>query len=87
MPFLRAGHFLLTNLLLPKLKETGKDCGQESRIVIVSSSLHKKPYPKVGNPCTADRESMGKCVPSLSHSTVSAGFEQQGPLSARKKRR
>lgn len=43
-----AGHFLLTNLLLPKLIETAKSCGQESRIVILSSSLHAKPYPKEG---------------------------------------
>ncbi|CAI5507711.1 unnamed protein product [Closterium sp. Naga37s-1] len=39
------GHFLLTNLLLPKLKETAKKEGAEARIVIVSSAAHQFPYP------------------------------------------
>ncbi|CAI5967740.1 unnamed protein product [Closterium sp. NIES-65] len=39
------GHFLLTNLLLPKLKETAKQEGAEARIVIVSSAAHQFPYP------------------------------------------
>ncbi|CAI5467666.1 unnamed protein product [Closterium sp. Yama58-4] len=38
-------HFLLTNLLLPKLKETAKQEGAEARIVIVSSAAHQFPYP------------------------------------------
>ncbi|GJP32084.1 hypothetical protein CLOM_g16622 [Closterium sp. NIES-68] len=39
------GHFLLTNLLLPKLKETAKKDNTEARIVIVSSAAHQFPYP------------------------------------------
>ncbi|GJP38707.1 hypothetical protein CLOM_g23125 [Closterium sp. NIES-68] len=39
------GHFLLTNLLLPKLKETAQQEGTEARIVVVSSAAHKMPYP------------------------------------------
>ncbi|CAI5507700.1 unnamed protein product [Closterium sp. Naga37s-1] len=39
------GHFLLTNLLRPKLKETAKQEGAEARIVIVSSAAHQFPYP------------------------------------------
>lgn len=42
------GHFLLTNLLLDKLKETANETGIESRIVIVSSAgirlSHKKGF-------------------------------------------
>ncbi|GJP43266.1 hypothetical protein CLOM_g2749 [Closterium sp. NIES-68] len=38
------GHFLLTNLLLPKLKETAKKDNTEARIVIVSSAAHQFPY-------------------------------------------
>lgn len=34
------GHFLLTWLLLDKLKDSGK-CGQYSRVVNVSSSAHR----------------------------------------------
>ncbi|GJP38705.1 hypothetical protein CLOM_g23123 [Closterium sp. NIES-68] len=39
------GHFLLTNLLLPKLKETAKKEGTEARVVIVSSSAHRMAPP------------------------------------------
>ncbi|GJP67895.1 hypothetical protein CLOP_g24653 [Closterium sp. NIES-67] len=39
------GHFLLTNLLLPKLKETAQQEGTETRIVLVSSMGHKLAYP------------------------------------------
>lgn len=35
-------HFLLTSLLLPKLKDTGNTTGQNSRIVVVSSAVHDK---------------------------------------------
>lgn len=38
------GHFLLTNLLLDKLKETANDSGGETRIVSVSSGAHRTPY-------------------------------------------
>ncbi|GJP32086.1 hypothetical protein CLOM_g16623 [Closterium sp. NIES-68] len=39
------GHFLLTNLLLPKLKETAQQEAAETRIVLVSSMGHKLAYP------------------------------------------
>lgn len=38
------GHFLLTNLLLDDLKRAAKESGIESRIVIVSSEMHRFPY-------------------------------------------
>ncbi|XP_076953275.1 short-chain dehydrogenase TIC 32, chloroplastic-like [Bidens hawaiensis] len=38
------GHFHLTNLLLDTMKSTAKNCGQEGRIVIVSSMLHSMTY-------------------------------------------
>ncbi|KAK4798056.1 hypothetical protein SAY86_030382 [Trapa natans] len=38
------GHFLLTNLLLDKMKHTAKTTGIEGRIVIISSICHIDPY-------------------------------------------
>ncbi|XP_042384985.1 short-chain dehydrogenase TIC 32 A, chloroplastic-like isoform X2 [Zingiber officinale] len=38
------GHFLLTNLLLEKLKTTAEKTGIESRIVNLSSVAHVGPY-------------------------------------------
>ncbi|KAL7596921.1 hypothetical protein Lser_V15G30374 [Lactuca serriola] len=38
------GHFLLTNLLLDTMKNTAQKCGNEGRIVIVSSKLHSMSY-------------------------------------------
>eukprot|EP00252_Welwitschia_mirabilis_P022500 TRINITY_DN6103_c0_g1_i1.p1 TRINITY_DN6103_c0_g1~~TRINITY_DN6103_c0_g1_i1.p1 ORF type:complete len:323 (+),score=61.66 TRINITY_DN6103_c0_g1_i1:399-1367(+) len=40
------GHFLLTNLLLDKIKATAKETGIEGRIVNVSSAAHKRTYPE-----------------------------------------
>lgn len=40
----RAGHFLLTNLLLEKMKRTAHECRKEGRIVNVSSNAHQLPY-------------------------------------------
>lgn len=34
------GHFLLTTLLLPRLLDTGRDCGEPARIVVVSSEAY-----------------------------------------------
>lgn len=39
-----AGHFLLTHLLLDTMKATAKECGEEGRIVIVSSMAHLMTY-------------------------------------------
>lgn len=39
-----AGHFLLTNLLLEKMKHTAHESQKEGRIVIVSSEAHRFPY-------------------------------------------
>lgn len=38
------GHFLLTNLLLEKMKSTSRKSGIEGRIVIVSSEGHRLTY-------------------------------------------
>ncbi|XP_031128349.1 short-chain dehydrogenase TIC 32, chloroplastic-like [Ipomoea triloba] len=38
------GHFLLTNLLLEKMKRTAHECRKEGRIVNVSSNAHQLPY-------------------------------------------
>ncbi|TVU13475.1 hypothetical protein EJB05_40533 [Eragrostis curvula] len=38
------GHFLLTDLLLEKIKVTAKENGIEGRVVIVSSDSYKHPY-------------------------------------------
>ncbi|KAM0069916.1 putative oxidoreductase [Helianthus debilis subsp. tardiflorus] len=38
------GHFHLTNLLLDTMKNTARSCGQEGRIVLVSSSAHTLTY-------------------------------------------
>lgn len=38
------GHFLLTNLLLDKLKATAKETGIEGRIINVASEAHKRTY-------------------------------------------
>ncbi|ERN00318.1 hypothetical protein AMTR_s00107p00149370 [Amborella trichopoda] len=38
------GHFLLTNLLLGKLKSTAKESGIEGRIVSISSLAHRRTY-------------------------------------------
>ncbi|KAI3756420.1 hypothetical protein L1987_56240 [Smallanthus sonchifolius] len=38
------GHFHLTNLLLDTMKNTAKNCGQEGRIILVSSLLHSVTY-------------------------------------------
>lgn len=40
------GHFLLTNLLLDKMKRTAQQSGREGRIVNVSSRRHKFSYPQ-----------------------------------------
>uniref|UniRef100_A0A1D1Z1U9 Short-chain dehydrogenase TIC 32, chloroplastic n=1 Tax=Anthurium amnicola TaxID=1678845 RepID=A0A1D1Z1U9_9ARAE len=40
------GHFLLTNLLLEKMKITARDTGIEGRIVNLSSIAHVYPYPE-----------------------------------------
>lgn len=37
-----AGHFLLTSLLLEKMKSTAKETGIQGRIVNVSSNAHKR---------------------------------------------
>jgi NAD(P)-dependent dehydrogenase (short-subunit alcohol dehydrogenase family) len=39
-------HFLLTELLLPVMKQTAKDTGVQGRIVIVASSGHDLTYPQ-----------------------------------------
>ncbi|MQL84751.1 hypothetical protein Taro_017252 [Colocasia esculenta] len=39
------GHFLLTNLLLEKMKTTARETGVEGRIVNLSSVAHICPYP------------------------------------------
>lgn len=39
------GHFLLTNLLLEKMKATARETGVEGRIVNLSSIAHLNPYP------------------------------------------
>ncbi|MQM16806.1 hypothetical protein Taro_049767 [Colocasia esculenta] len=36
------GHFLLTNLLLEKMKATAKETGVEGRIVVISSDAHRR---------------------------------------------
>lgn len=41
-----AAHFLLTELLLPVMKQTAKDTGVQGRIVIVASSGHDLTYPQ-----------------------------------------
>lgn len=41
-----SGHFLLTNLLLEKMKSTAKSTGIEGRIVNVSSLAHVNTYPE-----------------------------------------
>ncbi|KAH7285124.1 hypothetical protein KP509_33G014400 [Ceratopteris richardii] len=38
------GHFLLTNLLLSKMKNTAEQTGTEGRIVCVTSALHSQTY-------------------------------------------
>ncbi|KAJ0859686.1 putative very-long-chain 3-oxoacyl-CoA reductase [Helianthus annuus] len=38
------GHFHLTNLLLDTMKHTARSCGQEGRIVLVSSVVHRLTY-------------------------------------------
>ncbi|CAN6440080.1 unnamed protein product [Victoria cruziana] len=38
------GHFLLTNLLLDKMKATARESGTEGRIVIVASEAHSRTY-------------------------------------------
>ncbi|KAL9225325.1 hypothetical protein vseg_001267 [Gypsophila vaccaria] len=40
------GHFLLTNLLLEKMKKTAEETNREGRIVNVSSRRHKFSYPE-----------------------------------------
>ncbi|KAH9321692.1 hypothetical protein KI387_016331, partial [Taxus chinensis] len=40
------GHFLLTNLLLDKLKATAKETGIQGRIINVSSAAHKRAPPE-----------------------------------------
>lgn len=40
------GHFLLTNLLLDKMKMSARDTGIEGRIVNLSSIAHRHPYPE-----------------------------------------
>ena len=39
-----AGHFLLTDLLLEKIKVTAKESSIEGRVVIVASDSYKHPY-------------------------------------------
>ncbi|KAJ4831898.1 Short-chain dehydrogenase TIC 32, chloroplastic [Turnera subulata] len=40
-----SGHFLLTNLLLETMKTTARESNREGRIVNLSSSAHRYPYP------------------------------------------
>lgn len=42
----QTGHFLLTNLLLEKMKSTAKSTGIEGRIVNLSSIAHHHTYEK-----------------------------------------
>ncbi|XP_078429236.1 short-chain dehydrogenase TIC 32 B, chloroplastic-like [Wolffia australiana] len=42
------GHFLLTNLLLEKMKVTAKESGIEGKIINLSSVTHISPYPGTG---------------------------------------
>lgn len=44
--FTQTGHFLLTNLLLEKMKSTAKSTGIEGRIVNLSSIAHHHTYEK-----------------------------------------
>jgi len=49
------GHFALVQQLLPVLKATGKQAGQPSRVVVLSSAAHFRPYTaKKGGPVRFD---------------------------------
>jgi WW domain-containing oxidoreductase len=42
--YMHAGHFLLTNLLLERMKETADKSGIEGRIVVVGSEATRVAY-------------------------------------------
>lgn len=42
MRHINIGHFLLTNLLLEKMKSTAKQTGIRGRIINVSSTAHRR---------------------------------------------
>jgi len=55
------GHFLLTNLLLPKLRETAIEEGRPSRVITVSSSLYCRSHRR----CRGDGTRRGKLEPGI----------------------
>ncbi len=50
------GHFLLTNLLVPKLRETALKEGRSSRVITISSSLHHNATRPCPSPSSSSRD-------------------------------